>query len=451
MSWWRERRVYPSTVSGELVVERFLGRWRLLVDGGLQSGDVLDGMWRKALRIAPKQVKRVLVLGLGLGGVLRVLQRRYPQATMVVIDWDPALVAIAKEIGSKVDWSRIEVRVGEAVDALKGVKGTFDLVLVDLFDGKGPTVRIAEPAFLQALDRVLHLRSLILVNGYKEKELLEKMKTGLALEQIRACSYALVGVFRKRGAGVEGDGLPEGYEPYRGNAGYRLRQGPARIYTHWGDEEPTLPKGRLRFVMWQRATKTDRPRGWLPFLFVYPRLIGLGHVQADWEATWAELARRQLKVWRAQSMWVVKPVSWEQFVAGYRKSCPKLSIREAFEDEIPRLQKKHGERVQLMGVVPIGQPEATPVAGFVWMDIPEVAQSYHVTSFFDRTITDTPLTIGLMEAWYHHAVEKQISWLDFGAFWTKGEPKTWKGFSRFKGLFVSWFVKYPRTLVRFVK
>ncbi len=451
MSWWRERRVYPSTVNGELVVERFLGRWRLLVDGGLQSGDVLDGMWKNALKDAPKTVKRVLVLGLGMGGVLCVLQRRYPAATIVVIDWDPALVTIAKELGPKVDWSRVEVKIGEAVEALKDVKGVFDLVLVDLFDGKGPIGRIAEPVFLEALDRVLTLRSVVLVNGYKEKELLEKMKTGLAMEMIRRRSYALVGVFRKSGAGVEGDRLPEGYAPYRGNAGYLSRQGRTeRMYTHWGDEEPVVPKGRLTLVMWQRATRTTRPKGWLPFLFVYPRLIGLGRVRADWESTWAELARRQLKMWRSQSMWKVVAVTWEQFVAGYRASCPKLSIRTAFEEEIPRLKEKHGERVQLMGVVPIGKPDATPVAGFVWLDIPEVKQSYHVTSYFDRTMTDTPLTIGLMEAWYQHAVEKEIDWLDFGAFWTKGEPKTWKGFSRFKGLFVTWFVRYPRTLVKIV-
>jgi hypothetical protein len=56
-----------------------------------------------------------------------------------------------------------------------------------------------------------------------------------------------------------------------------------------------------------------------------------------------------------------------------------------------------------------------------------------------------------MDEWVQHGVRTGLKYLDFDCFYYKGDPKDWRGFSKFKSQFGIHFIVYPNPLMRFVR
>jgi spermidine synthase len=153
--------------SGGHVVVRDGPRGReLLVDGTFASfyrpgqvttGSVWDAIAVPVLALPPARRRRVLLLGLGAGSAARIVRALAPEARIVGIERDRAVVLAARRFFD-LDTLGIEVVMADAREFLLREKGRFDAVIDDVFVGSASRVRkpdwLPEPGLRLAARRV---------------------------------------------------------------------------------------------------------------------------------------------------------------------------------------------------------------------------------------------------------------------------------------------------------
>src|SRR5690606_11896529 len=121
-------------------------------------GDYMDGLWREVIRHVWKtgsRPRRVLVLGVAMGSTFNILRRVWPDVAIVGVDWEPALHELGKKLGIYRPDARIEFVEGDALDVVPRLAGTFDLVIVDLFNGGEMTDAAIHPRLQDAVTSCL--------------------------------------------------------------------------------------------------------------------------------------------------------------------------------------------------------------------------------------------------------------------------------------------------------
>ena len=92
--------------------------------------------------------KRVLLIGLGTGSLLKFLWRYRPQAQLTVVEIDPRIEAAARQFFKLPDDpTRIKIRIADGADFIAVSKQKFDLILVDGFDAKARANRLDSVPF----------------------------------------------------------------------------------------------------------------------------------------------------------------------------------------------------------------------------------------------------------------------------------------------------------------
>lgn len=87
--------------------------------------------------------RRVLQIGLGAGSVTKFLHRHRPEAKLVVVEIDPAVVGAAYQFFKlPEDPGRIRIEIGDGADYVAKSRGRFDLILVDGFDADARAGRL---------------------------------------------------------------------------------------------------------------------------------------------------------------------------------------------------------------------------------------------------------------------------------------------------------------------
>lgn len=101
---------------------------------------------------------RVLVVGLGGGGMVRCLETISPETAVEAVEIDPVVVRLAREYFGVVESERVKVHVGDAFDFFDGSRGLYDAIYLDAFlrapesSGLGEkTARLKTASFLEAL------------------------------------------------------------------------------------------------------------------------------------------------------------------------------------------------------------------------------------------------------------------------------------------------------------
>lgn len=101
---------------------------------------------------------RVLVVGLGGGGMVRCLETISPETAVEAVEIDPVVVRLAREYFGVVESERVKVYVGDAFDFFDGSRGLYDAIYLDAFlrapesSGLGEkTARLKTAAFLEAM------------------------------------------------------------------------------------------------------------------------------------------------------------------------------------------------------------------------------------------------------------------------------------------------------------
>ena len=146
---WREDKtiavLYRKKEGRRLYEIRAAGSTRrLYTDGVLHSqfnprrlitGSVWDLLWLGLFFRPDPNPKRVLVLGLGAGTVVRQLQTLFPFVQIIAVEIDPVHIELA-ELHFGVDTVRAKIFQDSAETFVAGYRGPkFDLIIDDLFSG----------------------------------------------------------------------------------------------------------------------------------------------------------------------------------------------------------------------------------------------------------------------------------------------------------------------------
>ncbi len=140
------------------------------------SGGVWDLLFLPALFRAPDQVRRVLVLGVGGGAVIRQLQHFVAPRSIVGVDLDPHHLAVARRYFG-VAGEEVTLFRADAVEWVTRWRGEpFDLVIDDLFaecDGEPVRAVDARPRWFQRLHRLLAPGAALVMNFPTRRSLQE--------------------------------------------------------------------------------------------------------------------------------------------------------------------------------------------------------------------------------------------------------------------------------------
>lgn len=478
MSWFYESWSLSSSKNGTIHVKRFFGDWDIIVDGCSESSAYMRDLWKNSLKHLPKEkkIKRILMLGLAAGSSINTLHQRYPGCHITAIEWDPVMITLLDKMSLFPKKFRPEILVGDAAELVASLNQAYDLVLYDLYHGSDSPAQVKSSLFFQNLANLLEKDGFLIVNAYRQNDLQLAVKQVFSLQSSWNYYHNQITLYKHFGRGTLGEALPEGYQPFRCSKNYlqylvehdsnqsiigeypalgiRRTLGPFTIDRYFGDDEPLLStKGPMRLEIWQRVQLMHPKQRWRES---YSRLSALmtGFVDLSIQTpldAWSAHAKRQLKRWLAQSdQWRVVPLSTGEYIRACYDTKDKRVMEYMRESTIRNLSKSYGSALHCVGIRSVTDDTASVRAGFVSLDIPELSQSVHITSFVDRDGKNEPFSIGLVYHWFIESQKKGIRFLDFDLFYSPGNPESWMGFSRFKSQFGTRYLRYPKTLFRFV-
>lgn len=127
-----EVRVEHRTHGRELRVGGTSASW--YQPGRLLTGSVWDALGVPVLALPPERRREVLILGLGGGSAARLIRAAAPEARIVGVELDGAVVEAARAHFA-LDELALEVRVADARRFVAEDRGRYDLVLEDCFVG----------------------------------------------------------------------------------------------------------------------------------------------------------------------------------------------------------------------------------------------------------------------------------------------------------------------------
>lgn len=478
MNFFFDLKSFPSEKNEKIVVERHFGGTKVFVDGFDQSGGYIAKMWRGALLRVPKDasVKQVLVLGLGIGSCLREIRRRYKGSQITVVEWDPAMVDLAKSLGTLRSKKPPEIIVGDAAEIVPKMSRKFDLVLVDLFNGGKTEPRLASDDMISSLANVLERDGYLLLNQFKTVALIPAFEKFLTRHDAWHYRYNALGLFRHDGQGRVGEPLPKGFLHQMqspdylvggwpataknvqlvgksGCWGMRWHYGPLWIEAYNTDTVPEIDKtAPSRMVIWQPFTKVGKPAGWhRSWIQMNPQLHAFGDIEgkAEYWLDWTDRAQRNRKKWLKDDRYESVEVSVADFAAAYHRTGKLPSMRKDFIKLLERRVEHHGQNVHVFA----SRDKVTKeiISGLAVLDLPDVSQSMHLIAFILPKYEKTAVGTGLIDHWYAHCRAAGIRFPHFGLLWAPGDPNSWKGYSAFKRQFNLHLLRYPMPLLKFVK
>lgn len=176
MSWFSY--LYPQTVlrastefNRDIRVVETAGTYKLLVNGSSQSGPYIESLWKKVFArfgIGKIRPRRVLVLGVGGGTVIKLLYSIFPHVHITAVDIDPYMTQLGYEFF--LIPKAVKIVYQDARKYVRSSVNRYDLIIVDLFSGRDIPKFVASTSFLRSLSMLLAKDGCILFNYLREKE-----------------------------------------------------------------------------------------------------------------------------------------------------------------------------------------------------------------------------------------------------------------------------------------
>ncbi|MEP9315986.1 polyamine aminopropyltransferase [Pseudomonas sp. LABIM340] len=128
----------------------------LTLDGVVQTTEADEFVYHEMLAHVPilahGAVRRVLVIGVGDGGILREIVRHAGIEEIVAVEIDPQVVELCRELlplhsAGALDDPRLQLIYADGLEHLAQSRETFDLILCDSTDPGGPAASLFTDAF----------------------------------------------------------------------------------------------------------------------------------------------------------------------------------------------------------------------------------------------------------------------------------------------------------------
>ena len=463
MSWFYEKFSEHSELNGEITCQRILGNWQIYIGGAHQSSDYLQGIWRRAMRKLPKNLdcKNILVLGLGRG--VNYPLRLFPNARLTVVEWDPKIIELAKRFGFIQNPERVQIIQGDAAAILPSLRKNFDLIIVDLFQGKKVAAAVQE-SFFKSIQKILNKNGAVLLNVFEQLEIISLAQKYFNVEGQWLDRYNQLAILKQK--------IPDDFMPFRFVPEYLTAQaqlgkfsavhsaipgmqwqlGPIKFVKYLSDRQPDLKDIKQpAIIIWQRMNSAPKPKGWFSMSIVTsPKCTGFLDLSADYKDSFSSNVQKQLKKWQQQkeSCELIAP-NPEEFLQAYSKTeKPKDIINlhtQIFKDKLAA----HGKNLRLLALRL--RHDRNIVGGLAFLDLPGASVSAHIISFIHDQAKETPVGFALIELWLEHCKSNNIKYADFDILRAPGDPKSWQGYSDFKKQFGLQQIQYPPALVKFFR
>ena len=150
-----------GTAEGVLELRRRRDDWLMTIDGRVLMNSFSRASEEELARLAVARLegpaRHVLVSGLGMGFTLRaVLDSTPAEARVVVAELNPTVVEwcrgpLGPATNDAIHNPRVRVEVGDVAGVISGARaGTFDLILLDLYEGPNHATQAADDSFYGA-------------------------------------------------------------------------------------------------------------------------------------------------------------------------------------------------------------------------------------------------------------------------------------------------------------
>lgn len=166
-----------SSYNHDIRVQSFMGKRLLMVNGSLQSGAYVEGLWRKSMAafgITPSMgVKSILALGVGGGTVIHLLHDLFPKAETTGVDIDSIIIGIGKKYFGLRGMKGLVLKAADAQEFVKKearAKRAYDAVVIDLFVGRHIPPFVTTDAFMRNVKSLLAADGFVLINYLRERE-----------------------------------------------------------------------------------------------------------------------------------------------------------------------------------------------------------------------------------------------------------------------------------------
>lgn len=158
-------RIRRSRQNGWIIVTTHGEVW---VGGVKQTSTRYADLWNDAFvrsaELLNTKVSNVLMLGLAGGGALSAIHATYPGCRITAVEFDPVMVDIAKDLHTNKPYPFPDVIVADAKEALSHLGGTYDLIMVDIFNGTAPSPHVDDGAFWELIKSKLSVGGVAVLN-----------------------------------------------------------------------------------------------------------------------------------------------------------------------------------------------------------------------------------------------------------------------------------------------
>ncbi|GEM_PF-600796 len=489
MKWFFEIHQRRSEKNGLIVVRRLFGRWTVFVNGCEQTGPVVHRMWQNAFQKTlenskAKTIHRVLALGLGAGGEIKNIYTHFPNVEITVVEHDPEMVTLAKELGLHRPFPLPTVKIGDAKDVVLQLDQHFDLIILDLFNGPEPSPLVRDEYFLKILKEKLTDNGLLVANIYRKIEYVQFLAERFPLIDTWKFEFNTLALFEKtQKTGKRLLAFPTGYSPPQLWPEFNLSAvlpkfmrpafigtNPTGIYSKvWpfsfeeyiSNTEPEIgildshQRVPLRVIRWKRLAPEKVPSGWYGISQKFSQVTGIARIphETPYWMQWSETARRHRRQWLDSYLgthYTIERITSQEFKDAYFKSTlTPFTRKTTWNDGIRPRINQNPDSIVFWGGRRICDREI--LSGIAVIDSLKHRGSYYLAGFYRKEVGKDPVMTGLFDHWFKESRQQSINYIDFGNFWKKGDPKAWKGFSQFKSKFGVQYIKYQPTLYKFIR
>ncbi len=180
-----------SPINGKLTVVKDIVWGTYIKTGNLaQSGGVVDKVWNTTLKKLAKKKKDVdtcLILGLGGGGMVKVVEKYWPEAKIVGVDIDPVFVNLGRKY-MDLDDREVDIVIEDAykyVTRNNKKANKYDLVCVDVYVGDRVPEKFKSKEFVEMVKALLSKDGYAVFNRlYSGDERVEAMKFLDSLKEV---------------------------------------------------------------------------------------------------------------------------------------------------------------------------------------------------------------------------------------------------------------------------
>ena len=204
LSFFSPQTIYrtSSRFNGAIEVVEFLGKRELVVGGLQQSGWLVQKLWKAAISTINNQpsfaasgaaskgrqstINNILILGLGAGSVLPIINRYYPNAKIVGVEIDPVIIDTGKKFFALESHKNVTIVTADAFtfidNHIKKEQGQrirsnstyhwstrYDLILIDLYRGGEVPKKLRTQAFFQKVKGLLSKDGVVMINHLRGK------------------------------------------------------------------------------------------------------------------------------------------------------------------------------------------------------------------------------------------------------------------------------------------